>query len=83
LEYEGERIDNIKGHPIFLYTDGLNEAENPMQEQFGDDRLIEIFKNTKFDNARQAIESLKADVEAFRDGADPNDDLTMLGLKIV
>ena len=83
LEFEGERIENIKGHPLFLYTDGLNEAENPMQEQFGDDRLIEIFKNTKFENARQAIETLKADVETFRDGADPNDDLTMLGLKIV
>ena len=83
LEYEGERLENIKGHGIFIYTDGLNEAENPRQEQFGDDRLLDIFKNTKFENARQAVESLKADVEAFRDGADPNDDLTMLGLKIV
>ena len=83
LEYEGERVENIKGHPIFLYTDGLNEAENTKQEQFGDDRLLEIFKNTKFENARQAVESLKADIEAFRNGAEPNDDLTMLGLKIV
>ena len=83
LEYEGERLENIKGHPIFIYTDGLNEAENTKQEQFGDDRLLEIFKNTKFENARQAVESLKADIEAFRDGAEPNDDLTMLGLKII
>ena len=83
LEYEGERLDNIKGHALFIYTDGLNEAENPKQEQFGDDRLLDILKNTKFENAQQAIETLKADVENFRDGADPNDDLTMLGLKIV
>ena len=83
LEYEGERLDNIKGHGIFIYTDGLNEAENPKQEQFGDDRLLDTLKNTKFENARQAVETLKADVEAFRDGAEPNDDLTMLGLKIV
>ena len=83
LEYEGERLENIKGHAIFLYTDGLNEAENTKQEQFGDDRLLDILKNTKFENARQAIESLKADIEVFRDGAEPNDDLTMLGLKIV
>ena len=83
LEFEGERLENIKGHGIFIYTDGLNEAENPKQEQFGDDRLLGILKNTKFENARQAVETLKADVEAFRDGAEPNDDLTMLGLKIV
>ena len=83
LEFEGERIENIKGHAIFIYTDGLNEAENPQQEQFGDDRLLDILKNSKFENARQAVESLKADIEAFRDGAEPNDDLTMLGLKIV
>lgn len=83
LEFEGERLDNIKNHGIFIYTDGLNEAENPKQEQFGDDRLLGILKNTKFENARQAVETLKADVEAFRDGAEPNDDLTMLGLKIV
>jgi len=83
LEFEGERIENIKGHGIFLYTDGLNEAENPQQEQFGDDRLLDILKNTKFENARHAVETLKADIEAFRNGAEPNDDLTMLGLKIV
>ena len=83
LEFEGERLENIKGHGLFIYTDGLNEAENPKQEQFGDDRLLDILKNTKFENARQAVETLKADVEAFRDGAEPNDDLTMLGLKIV
>lgn len=83
LEYEGERIDNIKEHGFFVYTDGLNEAENPQQDQFGDDRLLDILKNTHFDNARQAVELLKVEVEKFRDGAAPNDDLTMLGLKIV
>ena len=36
LEYKGEEIDTIKGCQIFLYTDGLNEAENMAQQQFGD-----------------------------------------------
>jgi len=82
LEYEGEHLENIKGQAFFIYTDGLNEAENPKQEQFGDDRLLDILKNTKFENARHAIETLKAAIDRFRDGAEPNDDLTMLGLKI-
>ena len=81
MEYEGESIDTIKGRPLFIYTDGLNEAENPQQEQFGDDRLLDILRNTHFDSAQQVIETLKAEVEKHRDGAEPNDDLTMMCLR--
>ena len=80
LEYEGEEIDSIKGRPLFLYTDGLNEAENTAQEQFGDERLLEMLQNTHFDTAQQVIETLEAEVEKHRNGADPNDDLTMMGV---
>ena len=81
LEYEGEEIDSIKGRPLFIYTDGLNEAENRQQEQFGDDRLLDILQHTHFENTRQVIETLSAEVEKHRHGADPNDDLTMLCLR--
>ena len=82
LNYEGEEIDNIKGHPLFLYTDGLNEAENRQQKQFGDDRLLDILRHTHFDTAQQIINTLKTKVEVYRDGAEPNDDLTMMCLKV-
>ena len=82
LEFVGEVIENMKGRPLFLYTDGLNEAENKQQEQFGDDRLLDILRHTHFDTAKQVIEHLKAEVEKHRNGADPNDDLTMLCLKV-
>ena len=67
---------------IFLYTDGLNEAENREHDQFGDDHLIDILRNTHFDTARQVVETLAAKVEEHRDGAEPNDDLTMMCLRI-
>ena len=82
LEYEGEEIDSIKGRPLFIYTDGLNEAENLQQEQFGDDRLLDFLRNTHFDTAQHVIEALKAEVETHRNGAEPNDDLTMMCLRI-
>ena len=78
LEYEGEAIESIKGRPLFIYTDGLNEAENKAQEQFGDDRLLDILSHSNFEDARQTIEALSAEVEKHRNGADPNDDLTMM-----
>ena len=82
LQFQGEEISCIKGRPLFIYTDGLNEAENRQHEQFGDDRLLDILRNTHFESARQVVETLAAEVELHRDGADPNDDLTMMCLRI-
>ena len=82
LEYEGEEIDTIKDRPLFIYTDGLNEAENRQQEQFGDDRLLDILRHTHFDSAQQVIDTLKDEVDKHRDGAEPNDDLTMMCIRI-
>ena len=82
LEYEGEEIESIKGCPLFIYTDGLNEAENRQKEQFGDERLLDILRNTHFNTAQQVIEVLKAEVETHRNGAEPNDDLTMMCLQV-
>lgn len=83
LEYEGEEVESIMDIPFFVYSDGLNEAENRQQEQFSDERLLELLQNTPFESSRQTIEMLEAEVEKHRDGADPNDDLTMLCVKII
>ena len=79
--FQGEEIENVKGRLLFIYTDGLNEAENRERQQFGDDHLLEILRNTHFDTARQAVETLAAEVERHRDGAVLSDDLTMMCLR--
>ncbi len=81
MEYNGEQIDSIKTKALFLYTDGLNEAENSQQEQFGDNRLLELLRNTRFDTARQVVETLSVAVGQHRNGAEPNDDLTMMCIR--
>ena len=78
LEYEGEEIADIRDRQLFIYTDGLNEAENNEKDQFGDDHLLDIMATHHFDSAKETIEYLKAEVEKHREGAEPNDDLTML-----
>ncbi|WP_080694861.1 SpoIIE family protein phosphatase [Xylanibacter ruminicola] len=82
LEFQGEEIDTIKGRALFLYTDGLNEAENRDHKQFGDDQLLSILRNTHFESAQQVVEILYNEVQRHRDGADPNDDLTMMCLRM-
>jgi serine phosphatase RsbU (regulator of sigma subunit) len=83
LEYKGEEIDSIKGRPLFIYTDGLNEAEDTAQQQLGDSRLLEILRQTRFTSAQQVVETLKGAVDEHRNGAEPNDDLTMMCIKLM
>jgi sigma-B regulation protein RsbU (phosphoserine phosphatase) len=82
FKFEGEEIDSIKGRALFIYTDGLNEAENRQQEQFGDDRLLSILRETNFESSQQVVETLSAEIEKHRNGAEPNDDLTMVCLRV-
>jgi serine phosphatase RsbU (regulator of sigma subunit) len=78
LKYVGEEMESIKGQPLFIYTDGLNEAENHEQQQFGEERLLSILRNTHFNSSKQIVEALAEEAENHRNGAEPNDDLTMM-----
>ena len=82
FQYKGEEINSIKGCTLFIYTDGLNEAEDPDYKQFGDDRMLDILHQTATCDARQMIETMTAEVERHRNGAESNDDLTMMCLRI-
>ena len=81
LEYEGEEIDDIRNKLLFIYTDGLNEAEDHTQEQYGDARLQQMLHQMKNHTAKQVIDTLSQMVASHRNGAIPNDDLTMLAIR--
>ena len=80
--FVGEHISDIRGVPLLLYTDGLNEAENKGHEQFGNDRMLRQAACTPFTTAAELIFSMQRAVAQFVDGAEASDDLTMLCLKI-
>ena len=82
LQYVGEEIDNIKGRALLIYTDGLNEAENHQLQRFGDDRLLSILRCTYFESSKQVVETLATAVEKHRNGAEPNDDLTIMCIRV-
>ena len=82
MEYVGEEMQSIKGRALFIYTDGLNEAEDTEQKQFGEEQLLAVLRDTRFDSAQQVVETLFAKIEEHRKGAEPNDDLTMLCLRV-
>ena len=83
LEFVGEYVDSIRQKLLLVYTDGLNEAENLQQEQFGEDRLLDILNHRHFNSCRELVEHLNVQVANHRNGADPNDDLTMMCLMVL
>ena len=82
FDYEGQRIDDMWDRVLFLYTDGLNEAENDAHEQFGNERMLTCLGDSPFLDARTLIDRLSAAVASHVAGAEPSDDLTMLCLRI-
>ncbi len=81
-EFVGQEVENMKGKTLFLYTDGLNEAENSKHQQFGDDRLKLEIRRYQDEDAHDMTEDVEKAVECFVDGAEQSDDLTMLCIKM-
>jgi sigma-B regulation protein RsbU (phosphoserine phosphatase) len=65
---------------IFLYTDGLTEAENAANEQFMEERMIEVAKGMSHE-PQQMIEQMFNAVHQFVGNAEQSDDLTMLAIQ--
>ena len=83
LEFEGETFEDIRGRKLFLYSDGLNEAEDNQKLQFGDNRIIEIIGHCgPTATSKEVVDTLREAVEQHRKGAEPNDDLTMMCLRV-
>ena len=82
ITFKGDTIEDIRDKPFFIYTDGLNEAENQSQKQFSDKRLLDILRQTPFSTSQNLVDNLTSLVEQHRNGAEPNDDLTMLCIRL-
>ena len=82
FEFEGETLEDFRGDTLFVYTDGLNEAENAAHEQFGNERMLEILGENQRKGARDIIEIMNQAVAAHVDGAEASDDLTMLCVRM-
>ena len=65
---------------MFLYTDGLNEAENNSHEQFEMERVQQVASRT-INQPQPLIEAMTDAVQLFVGDAEQSDDLTMLAIQ--
>ena len=70
------------GTTLFLYTDGLDEAENARRQMFGKERIKEVLKSTSLE-PQALISQMTQAVAHFVGDTEQSDDLTMLALRYV
>lgn len=81
FEYKAQTMTLKHGESLFLFTDGLTEAENETHEQFGDERMMAVLKKQMAARPREVVEAMQAEVDAFVHDAPQSDDLTMLAIR--
>ena len=79
--YQAQSVQLSRGDLLFLYTDGLTEAENTEHDQFGEQRMTEVLASLTDSRPRHVADTMQAAVEAFVGDAEQSDDLTMLAIR--
>jgi sigma-B regulation protein RsbU (phosphoserine phosphatase) len=82
IRYRQATMKLGEGDVLYLYTDGVTEATNGDNEQYGEERLLSIVNQHKEDTPQELLPTIKADIDRFVGDAPQFDDITMLGLKI-
>lgn len=86
----GPRFDKIikheeilleKGDKMVIFTDGITEAMNKENQEYGDVRLLDIIKTNGDKNSKELMEAIISDVNKFVNGAEQSDDIALVVLE--
>ena len=83
ITYHEGTLQLESGDALVMFTDGVTEAMNTANEEFGEQRLEDTLEDVAMHNCQQMVEAIKADVAAFAGEAEQSDDITVLALKLL
>ena len=81
IEYKEASLQLEPGDTLVMFTDGVTEAMNPENKEFGTGQLMTILSGLAGKSSQQIIEVVKDAIKDFSDGAEQSDDITMLVVK--
>lgn len=79
---QDQDIPLSSGHMLLQYTDGITEAMNKHQEEFGEERLKEAIQKYAHQNVNEFLASLDQEIRAFTEGYAQSDDITAIVIKV-
>jgi len=77
-----EELKIKHGQVYAFFSDGITEAMNENDELFGESNLIEILRGKSKSNSAEIMEDVWNEVKKFKGKAKPNDDMTMVIVKV-
>ena len=80
-EYTLNKLWLSAGDTLLLYTDGLTEARNKNDSEYGEKRLVELVKGFPEPSAQMLTEACLKDLRNFLSGAPKTDDLTIMAIR--
>lgn len=80
--YQKETVQLHPGDVLVLYTDGVSEAMNTQQEEFGEERLIEIIERNVSLSSQELVAAISAGIDAFSDPSVFRDDMTLMVARV-
>ena len=80
--YEIRETDIYTGDTLLLMSDGLPELFNRNREMYGYDRVMEIYKKAADKNPEEIIEELKNAGSEWVNNEAPDDDITLVVIKV-
>lgn len=83
MKYRETQLHLEPGDILFVYTDGVPEANSPGGQMFGEERMLRSLNAHADGSMDELIDSLKRDMDYFADGAPQFDDTTMLALRFI
>ena len=84
FSYTGQSVQLTPGDMLFLYTDGLTEAENSAHELFGAKRVLQTVSTWTADMpADRQVEAMQSAVASFVGDAEQSDDLTLFAIRFL
>lgn len=79
--YDAQTVDLAPANLLILYTDGITEASDPDDEEYGIERLAKICKLRRQDDLDLLAEAIQRDLDTFTRGVPYADDRTLLLLR--
>jgi len=76
--YKESRVRMEPGDVLVLFSDGVTEAANPDDEDFGEERLAQVVASMRDRPAAEIVDAVEAAVTEFSKGAPPADDVTIV-----
>ena len=81
-EYEEATVELFPGDVLFTFTDGVPEAHNPENEEFGEERLQQLLRQTAHLSADEISMRISAEMRDWIRDAEQYDDLTFIVMKV-